>query len=79
MLAHAERERSEIRLQEAQAVAHIGSWEWDVAQDAIDVADFARSNDFVERRLNSRESALSLPSLGVALALSDIYRDTGLT
>ena len=49
-----------------------------VAQDTIDVVDFARVNGFAERRLNSSESALDIPSLGVALALSDIYRDTGL-
>ena len=37
--AHDERERSESRLQEAQSVAHIGSWEWDVAEDAVEWSD----------------------------------------
>jgi diguanylate cyclase (GGDEF)-like protein/PAS domain S-box-containing protein len=33
---HAARERSESRLREAQSVAHIGSWEWDVGFDVIE-------------------------------------------
>jgi Uma2 family endonuclease len=49
-----------------------------IAQDAIEVVDFARSNNFVERRLTSLSSALDLPSLSVTLPLSEIYRDTGL-
>lgn len=39
VLAHAERERSESRLREAQTVAHIGSWEWDVAEDVVEWSD----------------------------------------
>ena len=31
--------RSEARLKEAQAIAHVGSWEWDVAADALAWSD----------------------------------------
>ena len=49
-----------------------------VAQDSVDVVVFARDLGFEERRLDAIDQVLSLPSLGVAVALSDIYRDTGL-
>ena len=49
-----------------------------IAQDAIEVVDFARNNNFVERRLRSINSVLELPSLFVTLPLSEIYRDTSL-
>jgi diguanylate cyclase (GGDEF)-like protein/PAS domain S-box-containing protein len=35
MKAQDELRRSESRLQEAQSIAHIGSWEWDIAADTI--------------------------------------------
>ena len=49
-----------------------------IAQDAIDVVVFARDVGFAERRLRSLDEALELPSLGISLPLSEIYRDTGL-
>jgi Uma2 family endonuclease len=49
-----------------------------VAQDSVDVVVFARDAGFQERRLNAIDQVLNFTSLGVALALSDIYRDTGL-
>ena len=50
-----------------------------IAQDAIDVVVFARDSGFAERRLRSlRRQRLNLPSLGISLPLSEIYRDTGL-
>lgn len=39
MAAQEELRRSESSLQEAQRVAHIGSWEWDVASDKITWSD----------------------------------------
>ena len=50
-----------------------------IAQDAVDVVLFARDNDFAEQRLNSLDSAIAFPALGVSLPLSEIYRDTGLS
>ena len=44
----------------------------------MDVVVFARELGFEERRLDAIDQVLNLPSLGVAVALSDIYRDTGL-
>jgi Uma2 family endonuclease len=49
-----------------------------VAQDAVDVVVFARDEGFEERRLDTIDATLGLPSLGVSLPLSEIYRDTGL-
>ena len=49
-----------------------------VAQDSVDVVVFARDAGFQERRVNAMDQVLNFPSLGVALALSDIYRDTDL-
>jgi PAS domain S-box-containing protein len=37
--AHAELERARERLEEAQASAHVGSWEWDVARDRFTCSD----------------------------------------
>jgi PAS domain S-box-containing protein len=37
--AHAALERTRERLEEAQASAHVGSWEWDVAQDRFTCSD----------------------------------------
>lgn len=50
-----------------------------IAQDAVDVVVFARDAGFAERRLRSLADSLDLASLGIALPLSEIYRDTGLT
>ena len=49
-----------------------------IAQDAIDVVVFARDAGFAERHLRSHGETLELPSLGISLPLSEIYRDTGL-
>jgi Uma2 family endonuclease len=49
-----------------------------IAQDAVDVVVFARASGFEEQRLRSLRDSLELPSLGVSLPLSEIYRDTGL-
>ena len=50
-----------------------------VAQDVIEVVDFARAEGFAERRVNSLKSVLDLPALGVSIPLARIYRDTGLS
>ena len=42
----------------------------------IDVVVFARDTGFAERRLQSLSDTLDLPSLGISLPLSEIYRDT---
>jgi Uma2 family endonuclease len=49
-----------------------------IAQDAMDVVVFARTNGFAEQRLRSLRDCVELPSLGISLPLSEIYRDTGL-
>jgi Uma2 family endonuclease len=49
-----------------------------IAQDAVDVVVFARDANFAERRIRSLADALELPTLGISLLLSEIYRDTGL-
>jgi Uma2 family endonuclease len=49
-----------------------------VAQDAVDVVVFARDAGFEERRYRSLADTIELPALGIALALAEIYRDTGL-
>jgi Uma2 family endonuclease len=49
-----------------------------IAQDAVDVVIFARDAGFTERRFRSLDASLDLPSLGISLPLSEIYRDTGL-
>jgi Uma2 family endonuclease len=46
-----------------------------IAQDAVDVVVFARDASFVERRLQSLSDSVDLPSLGISLPLSEIYRD----
>jgi Uma2 family endonuclease len=49
-----------------------------IAQDAVDVVVFARDTGFAERRFRSVNDSIELPALGIALPLSEIYRDTGL-
>ena len=49
-----------------------------IAQDAVDVVVFARDAGFAERHLRSLGDSLELPSLGISLPLSEIYRDTEL-
>jgi Uma2 family endonuclease len=49
-----------------------------IAQDAVEVAVFARDHGFAERRLQSIDETIDLPSLGTALPLAEIYRDTEL-
>jgi Uma2 family endonuclease len=50
-----------------------------IAQDAVDIAVFARDAGFVERHFRSIADSVELPALGVSLPLAEIYRDTGLT
>ncbi len=49
-----------------------------IAQDAVDVVVFARESGFAEQRFRSRDDVIDFPTLGVALPLAEIYRDTGL-
>jgi Uma2 family endonuclease len=49
-----------------------------VAQDAVDVVVFARDTGFAEQRYRSLSDTIELPALGIALPLSEIYRDAGL-
>jgi Uma2 family endonuclease len=49
-----------------------------IAQDAVEVVVFARDSGFAEQRLRSLRDCVELPSLGVSLPLTEIYRDTGL-
>jgi Uma2 family endonuclease len=49
-----------------------------IAQDAVEVAVFARDHGFAERKLQSIDETIDLRSLGIALPLAEIYRDTGL-
>jgi Uma2 family endonuclease len=46
-----------------------------VAPDAVEVVVFARDRRFMEQRLISLSDTVELTSLGVTLALSDIYQD----
>jgi Uma2 family endonuclease len=48
-----------------------------VAQDTVEVLAYERANGFAETRLTEIADVLSLPALGVALPLAEIYRDTG--
>jgi Uma2 family endonuclease len=50
-----------------------------ISQDAVDVKVFARDDGFEERRMQSLDKAIDLRSLGISLAVAEIYRDTGLT
>jgi Uma2 family endonuclease len=49
-----------------------------IAQDAVDVVVFARDASFAEHRIQSLRDSIEIPSLGISLPLSDVYRDTGL-
>jgi hypothetical protein len=44
----------------------------------VDVVVFARDAGFAERRYRSLSETIELSALGIALPLSEIYRDTGL-
>jgi hypothetical protein len=50
-----------------------------IAQDAMDVAVFARDGGFAERRFRAAGDVITLTALGIALPMSEIYRDTGLS
>jgi Uma2 family endonuclease len=50
-----------------------------VAQDQVDVVVFSRDNGFVERRFRALSDKITLDPLQIAISLSDIYRNTGLT
>jgi Uma2 family endonuclease len=49
-----------------------------IAQDAVEIVVFARENGFTEQRFRSPKDAIELLSLGIALPVAEIYRDTGL-
>jgi hypothetical protein len=49
-----------------------------IAQDAVDVVVFSRENGFAEQRLRSLGESIELRSLDISVALSEIYRNTGL-
>ena len=49
-----------------------------IAQDSVDVVVFSRENGFAEQRLRSLGESIELRSLGISVALSEIYRNTGL-
>jgi Uma2 family endonuclease len=49
-----------------------------IAQDAVDVVVFARDGGFSERHFRSFNDTIEIAALGIALPLSEIYRDTGL-
>jgi Uma2 family endonuclease len=49
-----------------------------VAQDAVEIVSYDRTNRFAERRLESADAELDLPIVGARLSLRNIYRDTGL-
>lgn len=49
-----------------------------IAQDTIEIVVYERGTGFAERRIESADAVLDLPSIGVTLPLADIYRDTGL-
>jgi Uma2 family endonuclease len=46
-----------------------------VAQDAVDVVVFSRESGFAERRIQSLQASIDLPSLGISLPLAEVYRD----
>jgi Uma2 family endonuclease len=50
-----------------------------ISQDTVEVMVFARDNAFEGRRFQSLDETIDLPSLGIALPVVEIYRDTGLT
>ena len=49
-----------------------------VAQDAVEIVSFDRETGFAERRFETADAELDLPSLGARISARDIYRDTGL-
>jgi Uma2 family endonuclease len=46
-----------------------------VAQDAVDVVVFSRESGFAERRIQSLQASIDLPSPGISLPLAEVYRD----
>ena len=49
-----------------------------IAQDAIEVAVFARDKGFAEKRLRSLNDSVEVPALGISPPLAEIYRGTSL-
>jgi Uma2 family endonuclease len=49
-----------------------------IAQDAVEVLVYDRSNGFAERRIEDIGMALDLTALSVSVPLAEIYRDAGL-
>jgi Uma2 family endonuclease len=49
-----------------------------VAQDAVEVVSYDRTNGFGERRFETADAELDLPVIGARLTLRDIYRGAGL-
>ena len=50
-----------------------------IAQDTVEVLVYARASKFAEQRLESLDTTLDLPTLGISLPLAEIYRDIGLS
>jgi len=49
-----------------------------IAQDAVEVLTYDRASGFGERRLTDVREGVDLSALGIRLAVTDIYRDTGI-
>jgi Uma2 family endonuclease len=49
-----------------------------IAQDTVEVVVFARSRGFAEQRLSALDDVIDLPTINVALPLSEVYRDVHL-
>jgi Uma2 family endonuclease len=49
-----------------------------IAQDAVEIVVYDRSNGFAERRIEDIGMALDLAALSVSVPLAEIYRDAGL-
>jgi Uma2 family endonuclease len=49
-----------------------------VAQDTVDIVVFAWDSGFAEKRYRSMDDTIAFPTLGIGLAVSEIYWDVGL-
>ena len=49
-----------------------------IAQDAVEIVVYARAAKFAEQRLESLDTMLELPALGISLPLAGIYQDVEL-
>ncbi|GAC1338948.1 MAG: hypothetical protein NVSMB26_26590 [Beijerinckiaceae bacterium] len=50
-----------------------------LAQDAVEGYSYNRENEFGERRFETPDSLINLPTLGVSLRLAELYIGTGLS